>query len=79
MWGEAGKGQGLWVKEQEEGVAGGAAAVCVHRGQSALNSGSQLGFHNDINGGQAEASAVQMGKLRRRLLLSLRGERPAIS
>ena len=61
------------------GVVGGAAAVCVRGGRSALNRVPQLGFHNDINGGQAEPSAVQMGKLRRRLLLSLRGERPAIS
>lgn len=48
-------------------------------GGSALNRGPQLGFHNDISGGQAEPSAVQMGKLRRRLLQSLRREGPAIS
>ena len=60
---------------------GGAAAVCVRarRGRSALNRGPQLGFHNDITGGQAEPSAVQMGKLKQRLLQSLRGEGPAIS
>ena len=59
------------------GVVGGAVAMCVHRGWSALNRGSQLGFHNDINGGQAEPSAVQMGKLKQRLLQSLRAEGPA--
>ena len=79
MLGEAGQGQGLWVGEQEEEQVGGAAAVCVRRGRSALNRGPQLGFHNDINGGQAEPSAVQMGKLRQRLLQSLRGEGPAIN
>ena len=79
MLGEAGQGQGLWVGEQEEEQVGGAAAVCVRRGRSALNRGPHLGFHNDINGGQAEPSAVQMGKLKQRLLQSLRGEGPAIS
>ena len=57
-------------------MAGRAAAVCVG---AALNRGPQLGFHNDISGGQAEPSAVQMGKLRRRPLQSLRREGPAIS
>ena len=60
-------------------MVGGAAAVRVRWGQSVLNRGSQLGFHNDINGGQAEPSAVQMEKLRWRLLQSLRGEGPAVS
>ena len=60
-------------------MGGGAAAVCVWGGRSALNRGPQLGFPNDINGDQAEPSAVQMGKLSQRLLLSLRGEGPAIS
>ena len=60
-------------------MVGGAAAVYVCGGRSALNRGPQLGFHNDINGGQAEPSAVQMGKLRQRLLQSLRGEGPAIN
>lgn len=45
----------------------------------ALNRGPQLGFHNDTSGEQAESSAVQMGKLRRRLLQSLRREGPPIS
>lgn len=48
-------------------------------GGAALNRGPQLGLHNDISGGQAEPSAVQMGKLRRRPLQSLRREGPAIS
>ena len=61
---------------RRRGVAGRAAAVCVG---AALNRGPQLGFHNDISGGQAEPSAVQMGKLRRRPLQSLRREGPAIS
>jgi len=65
-----GAGGGVWLEEQ---------MLCVCGGWSALNRGPQLGFHNDINGGQAEPSAVQMGKLRRRLLQSLRGEGPAIS
>ena len=64
---------------RRRGVVGGAAAVYVCGGRSALNRGSQLGFRNDINGGQAEPSAVQMGKLKQRLLQSLRGEGPAIS
>ena len=37
--------------------------VCMG-GWSALNKGHQLGFHNNISGGQAETSAVHMGKLR---------------
>ena len=28
-WGEAGQDQGLWMGKQEEGVVGGAAAICV--------------------------------------------------
>ena len=79
MLGEAGQGQGLWVGEQEEEQVGGAAAVCVRRGRSALNRGPQLGFHNDISGGQAEPSVIQMGALRQRLLQSLRREGPATS
>ena len=69
--------RGGWLGSRA--VGGGAAAVCVWGGWSALNRGPQLGFPNDINGDQAEPSAVQMGKLRQRLLLSLRGEGPAIS
>ena len=53
-------------------MVGGAAAVYVCGGRSALNRGSQLGFCNYINRGQAEPSAVQMGKLKQRLQ-SLRG------
>ena len=60
-------------------MVGEAAAVCVWGQRSTLNRGPQLGFPSDINGDQAEPSAVQMGKLRQRLLLSLRGEGPAIS
>ena len=60
-------------------MVGGTVAVCVHRGWSALNRGPQLGFHNNISGGQAEPSAVQTEKLRWRLLQSLRGEGPDIS
>ncbi|TEA36848.1 hypothetical protein DBR06_SOUSAS310282, partial [Sousa chinensis] len=60
---------------RRKGAAGRAAAV----GGAALNRGPQLGLHNDISGGQAEPSAVQMGKLRRRPLQSLRREGPAIS
>ena len=49
MLGEAGQGQGLWVVgSRRRGVVGGAAAVCVHGGQSVLNRGPQLGFHNDL-------------------------------
>lgn len=44
-----------------------------------MNRGPQLGFHNDISGGQTEPSAVQMGKLRRRLLQSLGREGSPIS
>lgn len=44
-----------------------------------MNRGPQLGFHNDISGGQTEPSAVQMGKLRRRLLQSLGREEFPIS
>ena len=58
-------------------MVGGSAPVYVRGGWSALNRGSQLGFHNDINGGQAEPSAVQMGKLKQRLLQSLRAQGPA--
>lgn len=54
-----GAGGGVWSGEQLLGGNGGG---------SALNRGPQLGFHNDISGGQAEPSAVQMGKLRRGLL-----------
>ena len=64
---------------RRRGVVGRAVIVCVHGGWLALNREPQLGFHNDINGGQAEPSATQMGKLRWRLLQSLRGEGPAIS
>lgn len=46
---------------------------------SVLNRGPQLGFHNDISGGHMEPSALQMGKLRRRRLQSLRREGPPIS
>ena len=63
---------GVWLEEQ-------LLCVCVGGGRAVLNRGPQLGFHNDINGGQAEPSAVQMGKLRWRLLQSLRGEGPAVS
>ena len=78
--GDAGQGQGLWMREQEEGCAWrSSCCVCARGGRSALNRGPQLGFHNDINGGQAEPSAVQMGKLRQRLLQSLRGEGPAMN
>ena len=45
----------MWLEEQ---------MLCARGGWSALNRGPQLGFHNDINGGQAEPSVVQMGKLR---------------
>ena len=67
--------------EQEEGCGWrSSCCVCVlGGGRAVLNRGPQLGFHNDINGGQAEPSAVQMGKLRRRLLPVLRGEGPAVS
>ena len=64
---------------RRRGVVGGTVAVCVHRGWSALNRGPQLGFHNNISGGQAEPSAVQTEKLRWRLLQSLRGEGPDVS
>ena len=66
-----GAGGGVWLEEQ---------LLCVWKGgtRSSLNRVPQLGFHNDINEGQAEPSAVQMGKLRQRLLPSLRGG-PAIS
>lgn len=55
--------------EQEEGcgwksscwVCGG--GVGWGRGP-ALNKGPQLGLHNDISGGRAPSSAIQMGKLR---------------
>ena len=67
-----GAGGGVWLEEQ-------LLCVCVGGGRAVLNRGPQLGFHNDINGGQAEPSAVQMGKLRRRLLPALRGEGPAVS
>ena len=61
----------MWLEEQ---------LLCVCVGSSRCGIGDpSWGFHNYINGGQAEPSAVQMGKLRRRLLLSLRGEGPAIS
>lgn len=40
---------------RRRGVVGRAAAG---RGVSALNRGPQLGFHNDISGGQPEPSAV---------------------
>lgn len=50
----------------------GRAAVGWWAGGSALNRGPQLGFHNDISGGQAEPSTVQIGKLRRGLLQCLR-------
>lgn len=53
----------MWLEEQ-----------LLLGGGSALNRGPQLGFHNDISRGQAESSALQMGKLRRRLLQSLRRE-----
>ena len=67
---DGGAGGEVWLEEQ---------MLCARGGWSALNRGPQLGFHNDINGGQAEPSVVQMGKLRWRLLQSLRGEGPAIS
>lgn len=41
--------------EQEEGC--GWKSSCWE-GESALNRGPQLGFHNDISGGQPEPSAV---------------------
>ena len=63
-WARA-KGCGRWSRRR--GVVGGAAAVCVLGGWSALNKGPQPGFHNSISGGQAETSAVQTGKLRWRL------------
>lgn len=50
--------------EQEEGCGWKSSCWVGGRG-SALNRGPQLGFHNDISGGQAELSAIQMGKLRR--------------
>lgn len=56
--------------EQEEGCGWKSSCWVVGRG-SALNTGPQLGFHNDISGGQAEPSTVQMGKLRRGLLQCL--------
>lgn len=59
----------MWLEEQLLGGGRG----------SALNRGPQLGFYNDISGGQAEPLAVQMGKLRRRLLYSLRREGPPTS
>ena len=49
----------MWLEEQ-------LLCVCMG-GWSALNKGHQLEFHNNISGGQAETSAVQMGKLRWRL------------
>lgn len=55
MGGKASQGQGLGMGGQEEGVVGRAAAG---RGESALNRGPQLGFHNDISGGQPEPSAA---------------------
>ena len=62
----------MWLEEQ---------LLCVWKGgtRSSLNRVPQLGFHNDINEGQAEPSAVQMGKLRQRLLPSLRGGLPSAS
>lgn len=54
----------MWLEEQLLGGGQG----------SALNRGPQLGFHNDISGGQAEPSTVQMGKLRRELFQCLRRE-----
>lgn len=59
----------MWLEEQLLGGGGGLA----------LNRGPQLGSHNDIGGGQAGPSAVQMGKLRRGLLQCLRREGPLIS
>lgn len=76
--GEASQGQGL-------GVGGAGGGICLGEqllggGEGlALNRGPQLGFHNDTSGEQAESSAVQMGKLRRRRLQSLRKEGPPIS
>lgn len=76
--GEASQGQGL-------GVGGAGGGICLGeqllgRGEGlVLNRGPQLGFHNDTSGEQAESSAVQMGKLRRRLLQSLRREGRPIS
>ena len=70
--------KGCGCRSRRRGAVGGAAAVCARGGQSALNRGPQLGFRNDINGGRAEPSAVQTGKLRRRLLQSWRGAGPAV-
>lgn len=65
--GKASQGQGLgmgWGEQKEE--CGWKSSCWVWGGRgSALNRGPQLGFHNDISGGQAARSAVQMGKLRR--------------
>ena len=85
---DGGAGGGVWLEEQLPCVCVCVCVrvcvclcvcVCMRGGWSALNRGSQLGSHNYINGGQAEPSAVQMGKLKQRLLQSLRGEGPAIS
>ena len=71
------KGCGWWSRRR--GVVGGAAAVCVLGGWSALNKGPQPGFHNSISGGQAETSAVQTGKPRWSFSFQfLRKEGPAI-
>lgn len=65
VWGKASQGQGLRMGEQEEGCGWKSSCwVCWGRGP-VLNKGPQLGFHNDISGGHAPPSAIQMGKLRR--------------
>lgn len=76
--GKASQGQGLWMGGSRRSVVGRAAAGWGGGGL-ALNKGPQLGFHNDIGRGQAEPSAVQMGKLRRGLLQCLRREGPPMS
>lgn len=53
--GQASQGQGLGMGSRRRGVVGRAAAG---RGELTLNRGPQLGFHNDISGGQPEPSAV---------------------
>lgn len=57
------RGRRVWLGEQLLGLGEG----------SSPNKGPHLGFHNDISRGQAQPSAVQMGKLRRRVLGSLEG------
>jgi hypothetical protein len=43
-----------------------------------MNRGPQLGFHNDISRGQEEPSAIQMRKLRWRVLQSLGRGLPSV-